>query len=175
MQKYEEQSKLERATKSELCDMICSYFFAKQQLISSKEMQLLADDIEYKFPKELSSIYFSKSDNKLSGILYDKYNNKLKALRRCQLMPGISRKRKAEETDDLRSNKNQAFTQDEVTSNDFVKYTTANIDFNLLQSHWRRSSRVRIDNYRQMNEQKFSTVYRALLRPDGHELVSFLN
>lgn len=84
-------------------------------------------------------------------------------------MPGSSRKRKA---DDPNSESNvEAFTQEEVSSNDFVKFTTANVDFGLLADHWRRSSRLRIHSYRTVNENNFSTIYRALLRPDGHELV----
>lgn len=172
MQKNNPNLKLERPKESDLCDLICSFFFAKQQLITAKEFKLLADDIQASYPKELASIYYSKLNNKPTGILYDKYNNKLKALRGSQLMPGSSRKRKTEDRQELPPN-TQVFSQEEINSNDFVKFTAANIDFSLLESHWRRSSHVRIDAFKQMSELKFSTMYRALTRADGHELVSF--
>ncbi|KAL7026094.1 hypothetical protein ACKWTF_013787 [Chironomus riparius] len=163
--------KLERTKESDLCDLICSYFFAKQQLITAREFGLLAEDIQATYPKELASIYYSKLNYKNTGVLYDKYNNKLRTLRSNKLMPGSSRKRKAENNQTLEPN-NQAFTQEEVNSNDFVKFTTANIEFAVLESHWRRSSQVRIDAFKQMSEYKFSSIYRALLRADGHELIN---
>lgn len=144
--KIDRASQLKRSAEIELCDLICAYFFTAHQTLTIKQLKAIAEDIEFTFPKELSSTFYSKNEVKHSGILYDKYNNKLKLLRNNQLMPGSSRERKVQEVIDSTSKKVE-YSSEELSSNEFVKYTAANIEFSMVENHWRRSSRIRIDTF----------------------------
>jgi hypothetical protein len=97
----------------------------------------------------------------------------LRTLRKNDLMPTSSGKRKSKTKFSQESAKKiQLFGQDETSSNEFVKLTAADIDHDLLTFHWRKSSQIRSDYLRQKTDMKISSIYRALQRPDGYQLVS---
>lgn len=172
MNKANRDVKFDRGMEKFIASSICSFFFAKKQRLPVSDLKLLAEDIERCFPKELSSIYVQIQQKLSSGVLYDKYNNMLRTLRKSDLMPITNRKRKIMDTPES-AKKSQVFRQEEINSNEFVKYTTADIDYVLLASHWRQSTFIRFDFLKQNPDKKISTIYRALLRPDGNQLVNF--
>ena len=135
-------------------------------------MLAIADDIQRTFPKELASIYVRVDGKKSSGVLYDRYNNMLRSLRQNDLMPKKNMKRKVQSVKEVEK-RLQIFSPEEIRSHEFIKYTVANIDHDLLITHWQKSTFPRVNFIKENAESKISSIYRALLRPDGYQLVNF--
>ncbi|KAG5685150.1 hypothetical protein PVAND_014342 [Polypedilum vanderplanki] len=67
----------------------------------------------------------------------------------------------------------ESFDEQEISSNDFVKSIPANIDYNSLIDHWKKSSKIRLKTFKEASQKTdLAKLYRALERPDGYMLIS---
>ncbi|KAL7024906.1 hypothetical protein ACKWTF_013246 [Chironomus riparius] len=162
--------KLDKKSESLVCQVITSYFISNKVELSLVDISFLADEIETSFPHEKSSSYFDKATKR--GPLYDKYHNLLRSVRNAYSSTSGCKKIKLKK-DDKVTRKVQSYSEDEIQSNDFVKTSSNNIDWDIYMNHWIRSSKIRIDYLRRNRDISVTSIYQALKRPDGFILINY--
>lgn len=149
-------------------DLIVAHLLRNKYEMKKIQFCEISKQIEASFPNEKLSSY---ADSKTgAGTLYFKYNYKLKNLRDVDEIKKSNKKRREQkEVVEMTS-----FNETEETSDEFVKLIQMDIDVTTLQNHWRNSSRVRLESFKNLAEGKsFSEIYKVLNRPDGFILVCF--
>ncbi|KAG5680291.1 hypothetical protein PVAND_009809 [Polypedilum vanderplanki] len=152
-------------SRSKLIQLVLQYFFKNKVVLKKEDIRLLAIDIEGEFPME-KSIFFHNEEYK-TGPLYTKYHNMSRDMRAKNLLTSSNRKRKeSSAVEELEP----SFSQAEIQANDAVKICSANFDLQLLLQYWKLSSRVRLFTFKN-NPENFTSLYRALERPDIKPLI----
>ncbi|KAG5672985.1 hypothetical protein PVAND_003069 [Polypedilum vanderplanki] len=121
------------------------------------------------YSRETIEEYFGYVNGKYSGAFYTAHNNMLKKLHSENLIPSRKRKRESKIVDQILPE--TLFTSDELASNEFVKRSTANIDTKILIDHWRKSSKLRLEAFKNEKSSTVLSQYRALQRPDAIILI----
>ncbi|KAG5677127.1 hypothetical protein PVAND_006909 [Polypedilum vanderplanki] len=154
--------------RNELISIIVSSILSKRNNILKNEIRNLASMIISEFPNEDISSYINETTG--FGNLYYKFNNEKKALKNNGSST-VLRKRKHKEI--TLETTEESFDEQEILSNDFLKSILANIDYNSLIDHWKKSSKIRLQIFKEASQKTdLAKIYRALERPDGYMLVS---
>jgi hypothetical protein len=156
-------------TRKALMQTIVATVLAKRKSVQKKEILEIASQITQLFPKEDVSFYINVESGR--GILYNRFTNQMKALKQhtgeCS-----SLKRRLNENETSTDDMENVVDDQERISHEFVMRLPANTDFHALSDHWKRSSRLRMKNFRESAEKEgLASMYTALQRSDGYMLV----